>query len=259
MSDAAVKGTYRSWLVLDPRVLILLSVFFALICVITSNIKTLTLLLLFSMILAMALRANFNKLIKTMLLVDGFMLVALGTLPFTVADISAPPSSSQILGFDFSWTGVWLAVGIALKTNSIMICSASLVGRLSMAEFSHALVHLKVPATFVQILLLMVRYVDVLGDEMKRLRVAMKCRGFKMRSSWHCWRSFGYLIGMTFLRSFERGEQIMIAMKCRGFRGTFPLLHHFHAGWRDGVFILLFISSLVVIFGLSSYWGGGYE
>lgn len=256
MSGSPFHGESNGLLKFDPRILILLTVVFVMVCVMNSSLQTLSLLLLFSICLAVLLWVDFWRLIKTMVLVDGFMVLALFTLPFTMADVGPAAATPQIFGLSFSWAGVWLAVGIALKTNAIIICSAALLGRLSMAEFSHALAHLYVPSLFVQILLLMVRYVDVLGDEVQRLRVAMKCRGFRMRSSWHCWKSLGFLIGMTFLRSFERGEQIMTAMKCRGFRGTFPLLHHFHASWRDGVFVLFFVSALAAIVGFETYYGG---
>ena len=43
----------------------------------------------------------------------------------------------------------------------------------------------------------------------------------------HSYRTFGYLVGMLLVRSFDRSERVLAAMKCRGFRGQYWLLDHF--------------------------------
>ena len=83
------------------------------------------------------------------------------------------------------------------------------------------------PDKLSHLLLFTVRYLDVLHREYLRMRAAMKVRGFRPRMDRHTYRSYGYLVGMLLVRSFERSERIMAAMKCRGFRGHFYLLDHF--------------------------------
>jgi cobalt/nickel transport system permease protein len=60
----------------------------------------------------------------------------------------------------------------------------------------------------------------------------MRARAFVARADRHTWRSFGWLIGMLLVRSFERSERIVAAMKCRGFDGRFHLIDQF--AWRPG-------------------------
>ena len=82
-----------------------------------------------------------------------------------------------------------------------------------------------------------VRYIEVLGHEYRRLRMAMTVRGFRMRCNVHTWRSVGWLFGMLFARSIERAERIGEAMRCRGFTGEFPVLSEIAYTRRDAVFL----------------------
>jgi len=232
----------------DPRTLIFLTLSFALIVIGVSSLHLTFFLFIFAIGLAVLFRAPLLSTFKKIMLIDGFMILALFSLPFTFA--SGP--SVQVWDIPIYLDGFWMAVAIALKANSIFLSFTALMGRMGVAEFAHALAHLKVPSQFVLILLLMVRYVDVLRLELERMRTAMKCRGFRYSTSWLCWKSIGHLIGMLFVRSIERGEQILTSMKCRGFQGTFPLLHHFHYGEQDTLLILTFFSGLLLFLYASS-------
>ena len=71
---------------------------------------------------------------------------------------------------------------------------------------------LRVPELLVQIMGFMVRYVDVVGDEMRRMRVARESRGFTaryVRALADRWRARA---GALFIRSYERGERVHLAM-----------------------------------------------
>lgn len=238
----------------DPRTLILLSLCFAFLVISFSSLQFLFCLFVFSVCLTALFKVPFFSTMKKMLLIDGFMVLALLSLPFTFAS----GSFILFLGFPFYWDGLWLAIAILLKANSIFLCFTALMGRMGLAEFAHALAHLNVPSSFVQILLFMVRYVDVLRFELQRMLRAMKCRGFRYSTSWHCWKSIGHLIGMLFVRSIERAEQILIAMKCRGFTGTFPLLHHFHYSMKDTVLVSTFIAFLIVFLSIGFLLDGSF-
>lgn len=234
----------------DPRTFICLTLLYALSIILSPSFSITLALFLFAIGLALLFQIPFCETLKKLALIDGFMLLALFSLPLTYVGGEAV----SIWGLPFYLDGFWLAVSIALKANGIFLCFSALMGRMGVAEFAHALAHMKVPLSFVQILLLMVRYLDVLTLEFERLRTAMKCRGFRARSNWHSWQSLGYLCGMLFVRSLERAEQILIAMKCRGFQGTYPLLHHFHFSLRDIKFSFLFIIGLVVFICSGTYF-----
>jgi cobalt/nickel transport system permease protein len=71
------------------------------------------------------------------------------------------------------------------------------------------------PAPLVQILSFMVRYLDVVGDEMGRMRIALASRGFTARNPRH-WPVIASSAGALFIRSYERGERVHLAMLSRG-------------------------------------------
>ena len=69
----------------------------------------------------------------------------------------------------------------------------------------------------------MVRYLDVVTDEMARMRVARESRGFTARDI-RQWPVLARSAGALFIRSYERGERVHLAMLSRGYTGTMPLL-----------------------------------
>ncbi len=122
-----------------------------------------------------------------------------------------------------------------------------------MVVLGHALAGLGLPRKLVHLLLLTVRYVGALRDQYAQLRTAMKVRGFRMRPSWHSWRSLGWLFGMVLVRSSERAERILAAMKCRGYRGERPLISDLRMTATDWFGGLVFLAALAAV----AVWGHG--
>lgn len=149
----------------------------------------------------------------------------------------------------YSREGLLLAAAIALKGNAILLLLLVLLGTMDASTLGHALNHLRVPDKLTHLLLFTVRYVDVLHRESLRLRAAMRVRGFRPRVSRHTYRSYGHLIGMLLVRSFDRAERVAAAMKCRGFRGHFYLLDHFAMSRADLPFAVA-ASAILLALGL---------
>ena len=70
----------------------------------------------------------------------------------------------------------------------------------------------------VQIMGFMIRYLDVVTAEMRRMMVAMRSRGCDPRSPRH-WPVLARALGALFIRSYERGERVHLAMLSRGYTG----------------------------------------
>lgn len=149
---------------------------------------------------------------------DGFMLFVLLFLPFTVPGEAV----FSLGGSAASREGALRAVEILLKSNAVVLMILALLGSMELAELGHAMARLRLSPKFVHLFFFTVRYIEVLDREYRRLRVAMKARGFRMRCDLHTWRSVGYLFGMLLVHSIERSERILAAMRCRGFQGRFP-------------------------------------
>lgn len=214
----------RGWLSrLDPRARILAAVGFALLVAALHHWLPLTLALLGAVGVMVAGRLPFGQTLRRMVMMDGFIVIMLLMLPFTVPG----EALFTLWGLTASVQGLHQALVIALKANAVVLCLMTLVGSMEPSTLGHALARLKAPERLIHLMLFTVRYIDVIHQEYQRLRIAMKARGFRPRNSLHTYRTYGYLIGMLLVRALERSERILDAMKCRGFTGRLPLLDQF--------------------------------
>lgn len=177
---------------------------------------------------------SFRAVVGRLLPLNLLMLVLGVLLPLS----KAGPALCECGPLCFSRTGLELAGMVALKGNALVLVLVVLLARLDASTLGHALAHLRVPEKLTYLLLLTVRYLDVLQAEYRRLRGAMKARAFRPRMDRHTYRAFGFLVGMLLVRSFDRAERVLRAMKCRGFRGRFYLLDHFAFSRADIPFVL---------------------
>ncbi len=75
----------------------------------------------------------------------------------------------------------------------------------------------------VTIATLMLRYVDVIVGEARRMRLARISRGHDPRFLWQAGAT-ARGVGALFVRSYERGERVHLAMLSRGWTGRMPPL-----------------------------------
>lgn len=67
----------------------------------------------------------------------------------------------------------------------------------------------------------MLRYLDILADDARRMRIARLSRGYDPRFLWQV-KAFAVGVGALFLRAYERGERVYLAMVSRGYDGRLP-------------------------------------
>ncbi len=121
----------------------------------------------------------------------------------------------QVAGLALSEPGLVAAGGLAMKGTLGVLASLLLAATTEPQEVIRGLERLRMPAQLVQILAFMVRYLDVVGEEMQRMRVALASRGFSARDPRH-WPVIAQSAGALFIRSYERGERVHLAMLSRG-------------------------------------------
>ena len=88
-------------------------------------------------------------------------------------------------------------------------------------EVVRGLERLRLPKTMVQIMAFMIRYLEVVGDDLRRQQIALASRGFSARNPRH-WPVLARSAGALFIRSYERGERVYLAMLSRGYTGRMP-------------------------------------
>lgn len=129
----------------------------------------------------------------------------------------------SIAGIQLSVTGLWAAWGIVVKGTLGVAASLTFAATTSARELPVALSRLGMPALVTSVLVLMIRYLDVLTSEAQRMRMARLSRGDSPRML-HQAGAVARSVGALFLRSYERGERVYLAMLSRGFDGRVPEL-----------------------------------
>ena len=129
----------------------------------------------------------------------------------------------QFLGLELYEAGIWAGAGIVAKGTIGVITAIILSASTSAREILIGLEKLRVPAPLVSIATFMLRYLNVINDELGRMRIARESRGFEERVL-RSWRILAQTVGALFIRSYERGERVYLAMLSRGYIGAMPKL-----------------------------------
>lgn len=132
-----------------------------------------------------------------------------------------------------SVTGLTRFAVAVMKTLAVIALMLVLLATAPLQDTLKAAQALRLPALFVQLLLMTFRYVFLLAEEFGRLRTALRVRGFRNRADLHSWRTIGLVGGTLLVRGSERAERVGQAMRCRGFDGAFRSLHEFRTRALD--------------------------
>jgi cobalt/nickel transport system permease protein len=122
-----------------------------------------------------------------------------------------------------------------------------------------ALVTLKMPPLLISILASMYRYIGVLTNEFKSMHRAATARNFAPQNLYNYQRGdrawqrqvLGNMLGVLFIRTYDRGDRIYQAMLARGYQGIPVVTESGSGGWRDRLAIvclfIIILSSQVFI------------
>ena len=148
-------------------------------------------------------RVPATYLIKRMVVEVPFVVFAL-LMPFI-----ATGTRVDVLGVAVSRPGLTAAWTLLVKGTLGVLASLTLAATTEPRDLLAGLERLRVPNLLVQIMGFMVRYLDVVTDEMRRMRVARESRGFTARDVRH-WPVIARSAGALFIRSYERGERVHV-------------------------------------------------
>lgn len=127
------------------------------------------------------------------------------------------------LGLSLSESGLWGAWNVLAKGTLGVAASVLLAATTDIRELLLGLQRLRLPAQLVQIASFMIRYGDVVADELRRMKIARASRGFEARGV-RQWGVLAKTAGALFIRSYERGERVHLAMVSRGYAGSMPVI-----------------------------------
>ncbi|PLX46083.1 MAG: cobalt ECF transporter T component CbiQ [Deltaproteobacteria bacterium] len=223
------------WHRMDPRVKIITLSAFAMVTATADYLPALLLSLGLGLTVLFTAKLDLAKVGIRLMVVNTFILFLWLFLPFTTP-------GEGLWSFSFLTVkreGISLALAITLKTNAIVTASIGLIGTSSVFSLVHGMTHLKMPEKLVHLFFFCYRYISVIHEEYLLLRTSMKVRSFRAGTNLHTYKTFAYLLGMLFVRSYERSQRIYQAMVLRGFNGTFYTLDHFHMRGSDWCALLI--------------------
>lgn len=153
---------------------------------------------------------------------------------------------TEFAGLSLSIDGSWAAWNMAAKAVLGATAGIVVAATTPVPDLLAGLSRLRVPSALVAVVGFMIRYLDVVADELGRMRTAMVARGHDPRWLWQA-RPIASSVGTLFVRSYERGERVHLAMAARGFTGTMPDLGTATTLRRDlvaaGVVVIVAVST----------------
>jgi len=138
----------------------------------------------------------------------------------------------ELLGQQLSESGLLGAWNILAKGSLGVVASILLAATTQPRALLLGVERLRMPSLMVQIMTFMFRYVDVVGAEMARMKVARDSRAFQGRDLRHA-KVIAQSAGALFIRSYERGERVHLAMLSRGYTGSMPDVNELRADRRE--------------------------
>lgn len=130
----------------------------------------------------------------------------------------------DVLGVSVSEPGLLSAFGLLVKGTLGVLASLTLAATTEPDDLLRGLQRLRMPDLIVQIMGFMLRYLDVVTADLRRMTIAIRSRGCDPRSPRH-WPVLAKSLGALFVRSYERGERVHLAMLSRGYTGRLPDMH----------------------------------
>ncbi len=232
----------------DPAAKIVSALVLALSIATSSLVQVAGAALIVSIVLIAMARLPPVPLAKRLATVNLFILLLWITLPLT----GGGKQTITIGPVTLSDRGIALAWLITLKANAIYLILTALMTTSTVGAIGHALQRMRLPHKLILLLLTTYRYLARIDLEYWRLRRSASLRCFHGATNLHTYRTYGYLIGMTLIRSYERSRRVHQAMLMRGFNGRYPLLLQQSISAGD-LFLLLASILLALSFSLWTF------
>lgn len=228
---------------LHPKTRVVTTLAILLFVTIIHNPFVLTISMTTTIVLVRSTRSPWQKLQYRLLHLEGFMIVLLMLLPFTVPGTQLFAIGPLVATVE----GMFRALIVAVKVNICVLAIYALLGSLDLVRIGQAAESLGLSSKFTRLFLVTVRYISVFRGEMNRLTEALRMRSFRPGSNMHTWRTIGNLAGTMVVRSIERAERVDEAMRCRGFSGSTPGMPLDTTRGYDAVFASLSFCVLLVL------------
>ncbi len=227
----------------DPRVKVIASVIFVIFIVLTRPESFTTFAFYSILILALILmsRIPVRYVIKRSITVIPFVLFIAIFIPFLK---EGRILWSYPIGINISYEGLMMFWNVIIKAYLSALCMILLTASTGFFQLLKALEGLKMPRIIVMIFSFMHRYLFILQEELMMMRRAKDSRSVNGRR-WQHIKALANMLGVLFIKSYERGEAVYLAMCSRGFDGSIRTIEHPRLTNRDVYFVLIITVLLI--------------
>lgn len=150
--------------------------------------------------------------------------------------------------------GLMILGSVSIKAFLSLLLLNILTLSTSVPLLLQALVMLKMPPILVSIFASMYRYIGVLTNEFKAMRRAATARNFSLQNLYNHQRHdrpwqrqvLGNMLGVLFIRTYDRGDRIYQAMLARGYQGTPIMIESVTSTWSDRLVLVCVMIMIVV-------------
>lgn len=193
----------------------------------TSTIKSIPLLgaaVLFLLFLAGIARIPIMDFFKRLIWIIPFGGILVVLFPFITPGSPVFEIKTGLFTLTASGEGINCAVVLFFRVLTAVSALSLLTVTTGFSGLLAAFKQLRVPSLLVSLIEFTFRYMFVLTDELQRMRNARRARCFEGGGSLlnrHVFKTTGQMVGVLFVRSWERGERVYNAMLARGYAGQY--------------------------------------
>uniref|UniRef100_A0A7V4E3B0 Energy-coupling factor transporter transmembrane protein EcfT n=1 Tax=candidate division WOR-3 bacterium TaxID=2052148 RepID=A0A7V4E3B0_UNCW3 len=216
----------------DPRFKLIFLFLLSLILLFIDKIILLGCTFLLSFLLNLLDKISLKEFLKKIFRLNLFVGIFIFLLPFSFPQ--------KIEGFYF-------AIKIILKANTLILFLLALIKPYQIISIFYALEKLKINKKLVALFFLIYRYLFLLKREWQKMENLLKVKNFIPKTDILTYKTYGYLLGNLFFRSYQASESLSYAMSLKGFNGYFPLLWEPKIKKKDFIFVLFFTLLIIIL------------
>lgn len=236
----------------DPRVKIVCFLVFILF-IVSTRPESFSKFYLYGLLLGILIflsKIPLAYILKRSVVIVPFVLMMAIFIPFLKKGRIAGGYSFGTLRLTVTYDGLMVLWNVLIKAYLSILCTILLMSSVKISDLLKALEKLRCPKLITMIVSFMYRYIFIFQDELIIMQQAKAARSVGGRR-WFQIKTLANMIGMLFVRAYERGESVYLAMCSRGFDGKIRTLDDFKLK-RGDLFFFLIIAILLLSIRL---WG----
>ncbi|MGB9597027.1 MAG: cobalt ECF transporter T component CbiQ [Candidatus Poribacteria bacterium] len=238
----------------DPRIKIIL--FFLFILIILSTRPELFLVFVIYAVIIFVLmllsKIPIKFIIKRSLVIIPFVIMIAIFTPFLKKGEIAGGYSLGNIKLNVSYDGLMVFWNVLIKSYLSILCMILLTASTKFSDLLKAFEKLKIPRLIVILLSFTYRYIFVFQDELQSMTRAKESRSYG-KKRWINFKTLANMVGVLFIRAYERGERVYYAMRSRGFEGSIKTMTDMTLTKSDIYFLSVIVTILILIRILSEW------